>query len=413
MGIFSTNRYNSVGTDVVIEAAEGYHGEIGAAIAMLEGYQNDMALFNGIIATDFQEACLIQEGASVEEVYILQEGALNGAWEKLKEFFIALGKKIKGIFKAFIAKLDATFMKDSKKFYDKYKQDIRIKKDSFKDFSVNCSTLKDGITISNLTPAFKSNDKFIIPSAGATGAGVNGAYEKGLESLKDQISDFDVDTEFSAAVAAHIDGLPEHVTKSTFEKDYFSRIFADKDDVKFTAEQVLDGWVGELLQNKDGLKSIKDTNENTDKAIKYYIDAINKLEKQASDVLRSGKEGKLTIAKTLNTTEKGTADTERDTSRQDTVDASKDSDMLKIKFWQAKYQLAHKKAVVLQDVFNTYAGASVKAYKEACTTARKIFAAAVAYGPKKEDADLVAAIGDSAYYEACELIDNMYYVATE
>ena len=396
MGIFSTNRYNSVGSNVVIEAAEGYHGEIGAAIAMLEGYQNDMALFNGIIATDFQEACLVQEGASAEEVYILQEGALKGAWEKLKEFFKKLGEKIKGIFHAFIAKMESHFMKDSKKFYDKYAQEIRLK--DIKDLYVPCRDLKEGITVETIVPSFTNYDIIIFSSESAA---IN------------RLSEYDEDKDFSNTVTKYISGLTNNVTKATFKEDFYNRTFKEKNDVKFTSKDVVDGWPGALLSKKDGLKTIKDSNEKIGSLIKKYIDFIDKLEKETDTVLKAGKAGEFRkVGAITGDKEKGTvSDFAGDVTAKANVDTSTDTGIEETKKWQAVYQLAQRQTKTMQEVFNMYAGLSVEVYKEACTTARKIFAAAVAYSPKKENAELAIAIGDSAYYEACDLIDNMYYVA--
>ena len=396
MGIFSTNRYGSVGSNVVIEAAEGYHGEIGAAIAMLEGYQNDMALFNGIIATDFQEACLVQEGASSEEVYILQEGALKGAWEKLKEFFKKLGEKIKGIFHAFIAKMESVFMKDSKKFYDKYAQEIRLK--DIKDLYVPCRDLKDGITVNNIVPKFQNYDTIIF-------------YSESVAINK--LSEYDEDKDFSDTVTKYISGLTNNVTKATFKEDFYNYTFKEKNDVKFTSKDVVDGWPGDLLSKKDGLKTIKDSNEKIGSLIKKYIDFIDKLEKETDAVLKAGKAGEFRKIGTITGNEKkGTvSDIAGDVTAKANVDTSTDAGIEETKKWQAVYQLAQRQTKTMQEVFNMYAGLSVEVYKEACTTARKIFAAAVAYSPKKENAELAIAVGDSAYYEACDLIDNMYYVA--
>lgn len=404
MGIFSTNRYSSVGSNVVIEAAEGYHGEIGAAIAMLEGYQNDMALFNGIIATDFQEACLIQEGASAEEVYILQEGALKGAWEKLKEFFKKLGEKIKGIFHAFIAKLDSVFMKDSKKFYDKYAQEIRIK--DIKDLYVPCRNLKEN-DVTSATIDFTDTGTFTLDTAVGTGG------QAKLDNIKERLSDFDSDKAFSDAVKVHVSALGDNITKESFEKAYFDHIFNEKNDVKFSSSDILTGWVGSILSNNKGLENLKKKNTKVENVIKKYIEAIDKLEKEATKALTAGKESSFAKVGSLSVDDKGNLDdaTKTAMNNKNTMDTSTDSGLQGAKIWQAVYQLSQKKANVLQDVFNSYAATSVKAYKEACSTARKIFAAAVAYSPKKENAELAIAVGDSAYYEACDLIDNMYYVA--
>lgn len=394
MGIYSTNRFNSLGADITLEAAEGYNGEIGAALAMLEGYQNDMAIFNGVIASDFQAAAAVHEGAGDDEVYVLQEASLKGAWEKLKEFFKKLGEKIKGLFKAFIAKMDSVFMKDSAAFYKKYEKDIRLK-DKWTDFSVKVRAPK---TEGKYNLEFKEADIFKIE------------VSISVDEVQKKIDDFDTEEEFGKTAAAYIKELNASVTPGEFEKEYTDLLLNDMDDVEFNSNSILGGWVGGILNQKKGLKDLQDTNDKIEKQIKTIIANIDKIEKKAAstDVGKSGKTVDLKQAVAVSGKDKGEG-WYSDTASV-SGDATDDAVIKGVSRIQKSYALARKQANVLQDVFNKYASVSIKVYKDICSSARKVFAAAVAWSPKAESA-LVAAAGEAAYYEAVDMIDTMYDIA--
>jgi len=394
MGIFSTNRYSSLGTDVTLEAAEGYNGEIGAALAMIESCQNDMAIFNGIIASDFQAAAAVNEGASSEEVYILQEASLKGAWAKLKEFFKKLGEKIKGIFHAFIAKMDSVFMKDSAALYKKYEKDIRLKT-KWEDFTVKCRAPK---TAGKYSLTFSEQNSFDIK------------YFASADAAAKALEDFDAEEEYGKAVSANIADMPANVTAADFEKEYYDKLFDDVDDVSFTGDTVLNGWVGGILKDKKGLKELQDANNKIEKQIKTIIANIDKLEADAgkTDAGKSGSTVNLKLAGSVSGNEKSSAE---GPAYRGVNGDSADAEVIKgVGRIQKTYQYASKKANILNDVFTKYASVSVKAYKEVCATARKVFAAAVAWSPKAE-ATLIAAVADSAFYEAVDMIDTMYDIA--
>ena len=393
MGIYSTNRFNSLGADITLEAAEGYNGEIGAALAMLEGYQNDMAIFNGVIASDFQAAAAVHEGAGDDEVYVLQEASLKGAWEALINFFKKLGEKIKGIFKAFIAKMDSVFMKDSAAFYKKYEADIR-KKDKWTDFSVKVRAPKDS---GKLVLDFADQDNFMIKSFTSADAA-----QKAL--------DFDAEEEFSLAVTNNMKDMPSNVTEGEFEKEYYDIVFEDPDDVEFTADDILGGWVGQILNKKKGLSDLQDKNNKIERQIKTIIANIEKAKSEVDKVWKDVGKSNTSITTTRVASVSGNAvgKDERGGANTQMADTKEAKDT--VQRYQKMYQLANKKANILQNVFTKYASVSVKAYKEVCSSARKVFAAAVAWSPKAESA-FVAAVADSAYYEAVDMIDTMYDIA--
>lgn len=133
MGMFSSNRVASLEM-YDVPTAEGYFGEVGANLALLESIQNDEKIFEAIIRHDFHEAVLVTEGASEEDIDVVQEASMGEAIQFLKDFFQKLLAKIKGIFESAIAKFQSIFMKDNKEFYKKY-QELISQKNINKDWS--------------------------------------------------------------------------------------------------------------------------------------------------------------------------------------------------------------------------------------------------------------------------------------
>ena len=115
MGIYSNNRFSSTTTmvdyDAITEADDNYNAVTGCAMAFLESQQNDLALFNATILTDFQEVSALQEG------YEVINESVSDVIERIKQIFVKLLAKIKGIFQAFLAKLRGTFS-SNKNLYD-------------------------------------------------------------------------------------------------------------------------------------------------------------------------------------------------------------------------------------------------------------------------------------------------------
>lgn len=403
MGIYSTNRYNSLG-NYTVDPVEGYNGEIGAAISMIECTQNDLALFNGIIASDFQAACMVTEGADAEEIYVVQEGALSAAWEKLKAFFKKLWEKIKSIFHTFIAKMDSVFMKDSKAFYKKYIKEINGKT-NWEDFKIKCRPVK---TAGKYSATFEngSNSVFV-------------ALAKDDIDVDKKIKDWDSEDEFKDVVDTYIADLKgKSITKaSELEQEYFDLILDDeetKDD--WTQTDITEGWVGGVLKERKLLSDLEKENSKIEKAIKSLISDIDKAQKNLSNEDRSKYATDEEIKNNPNTATtsysynvgftRGVDDNSLKSSKEKSVNTKEGLNKL-----QAKYNYASKKANIIQTVFNAYASTSVKCVKYISAQARRIFAAAVAYNPKKNESTLVEFIGDAAFNEAVELMDSMYYVA--
>lgn len=419
MAIFSQNRYDSIGsTGPEVEMAEGYYGETGAALALIEGYENDIAIFNGAIMNDFEEVCRIHEGATLEEVLPVMEGALTSAWAKIKEFFTKLLSKIKGILTTFIKKFDSIFMRDATKYYNKYAKTLESA--NLTGFTCKWAQPKELITV-----AADFDSTITVNNKGS------------LDDVETTLSEWDTDVEFGKTAAKLLDGkLPEKVTAATFDSEYAKASFDEPTDKSWTSAEIISGeFIGNVMKNSKFLSDLKDDNKKLEDGIKKIIAQITTAEKEIGK-LKSGEDSKDTY-KTGNFKADGSNE-----GNATFTGGAEDS----IKYGQKIIALCNKEAAVLQSVILKYTAASVKTYKEIAAQARRVFSAAVAFKPAKDAAVadakeaekapekkeepttgttdaattesaliLANAIGESAYYDAMDLLDTMqeFYVEGE
>lgn len=164
MGFFSINEHSGLAGKYEFPDIEGYCGTIGCGAAIVEGYQNDWALFEAQVYSDMHEMHIVNEGGDVEA---LQEASIAGMWEAIKKFFIKLGAKIKAIFKAFCAKIESYFTKDLKGFVKKYEKSLDGK--DFKDMKIKCAKLKKEayVLAADPYPTFDKSTGYMIDTTQA------------------------------------------------------------------------------------------------------------------------------------------------------------------------------------------------------------------------------------------------------
>ena len=126
MGIYSINN-EAFGKNYEVTADESYVGTEGGLIAMLDIQRNNHAIFESLIARDFQEAYMIHEGASDEELISFNEASIGGIIDKIKAGVKKIWEKVKSIFKNFIAKIDGIISRDTKELVKKYHKTIVVK----------------------------------------------------------------------------------------------------------------------------------------------------------------------------------------------------------------------------------------------------------------------------------------------
>lgn len=403
MGIYSNTRYDSVGGyDVDVAANESYNCVTGCAMALIEGYQNDFALFESAIHSDMAEIAAVNEGYEV-----INEGARE-IWNKLKEIFSKLLAKIKGIFKSFIAKISGVFA-DSAALHKKYSPVIS-KNSNWNNFKAKVRPFKGGganivekigtVGVYNFFPSyeFSANENFTIGSIK-----VSDIYKKDSDIDQDDIYDAIIDVHLGSELKSNV-STPDEINKE------FMDILFDDEEVKddWSTGDILHSYIGDLL--KDASKnenSIKKANANIEATIERIIKQINKESENVSKILSNNRLEK-TPATYKNAQVKVSGSGIKDGKQQKgTVTTTglkgkyaKDEETLeKVErlagFWQ-RYANAE------QTVINKLTAARLAAYKFAITQARRVFSSAAAYASvdhKNESYDYYTAIGEAVEYD--------------
>lgn len=276
MGIFTNNTHYGVGGvdyGEQLPALEGYDAVGGCAMAMLEVQQNDLELFKGIIAEDCKEAIAVNEGYEV-----VNESAKD-ILNKLKEIFMKLLQKIKGIFKAFIAKLVSTFG-PSKSIYNKYVKQIS-QYHNWDGFKVkNFRKPLEGDGRESIKKVSEYND-FTYEVISGESAGLGFSNDK-------MQSDDSLDTD-EINVALINNRLSSKKLKDEVDDDFknmneafMNAVFDDAEDKdEWTAAEIITTYAGNILKDDKFKGIIEDIETNLSKTISKVI---NQLEKEAKKV---------------------------------------------------------------------------------------------------------------------------------
>ena len=407
MGIYSNTRYDSVGGyDVDVAANESYNCVTGCAMALIEGYQNDFALFESAIHSDMAEIAAVNEGYEV-----INEGAKE-VWNKLKEIFSKLLAKIKGIFKAFIAKISGVFA-DSANLYKKYSTVIS-KNSNWKNFKAKVRPFKgDG---SNIVEKISSVGEYKFKSNYVMGGTASVAGIGDFNKLTDKDNDIDQDDLCTAVCNASLNSeLANNISKLDDINKEFTDLLFDDEETKdeWTTGDILHSYIGGLL--KDATKNettIKKYNANMETTIERIIKQINKeaenVTKALSNVnLQNGKTPNSYTQGSVNVSDadsagktRGSAAKKNDSGKNgNTIDWNKKESLEKLErlagFWQ-------RYANMEQAVINKLTAARLGAYKFAITQARRVFSSAAAYASvdhKNESYEYYTAIGEAVEYD--------------
>lgn len=407
MGIYSNTRYDNLGDyNVDVAANESYNCVTGCAMALIEGYQNDFALFESAIHSDMAEIAAVNEGYEV-----INEGAKE-VWNKLKEIFSKLLAKIKGIFKAFIAKISGVFA-DSANLYKKYSTVIS-KNSNWKNFKAKVRPFKgDG---SNIVEKISSVGEYKFKSNYVMGGTANVTGIGNFNKLTDKDNDIDQDDLCTAVCNASLNSeLANNISKLDDINKEFTDLLFDDEETKdeWTTGDILHSYIGGLL--KDATKNettIKKYNANMETTIERIIKQINKeaenVTKALSNVnLQNGKTPNSYTQGSVNVSDadsagktRGSAAKKNDTGKNgNTIDWNRKESLEKLErlagFWQ-------RYANMEQAVINKLTAARLGAYKFAITQARRVFSSAAAYASvdhKNESYDYYTAIGEAVEYD--------------
>lgn len=398
MGIYSNTRYDSVGGyDVDVAANESYNCVTGCAMALIEGYQNDFALFESAIHSDMAEIAAVNEGYEV-----INEG-VREIWNKLKEIFTKLLAKLKGIFKSFIAKISGVFA-DSAALHKKYSPVIS-KNSNWKNFKAKVRPFKgsgaDVVGFISQEGDYKYKATYVMVDYTVDIGPIKAA------DIFNKDSNIDQDDIYSAVVSNSLStNLKNAISGGDINdigKEFMDIIFDDeevKDD--WSTAEILHSYIGDLLKDatKNGEK-IKKCNKNMENTIEKIINQINKESEEVSKILSNTR-----LNKTPNEYDSKKVKVVKGDNMKGSVSSEPRSIRIKGEqvlekverlagFWQ-RYANAE------QAVINKLTAARLAAYKFAITQARRVFSSAAAYASvdhKNESYDYYTAIGEAVEYD--------------
>ena len=383
MGVFSRNRSHLAGFDSSeIIANENYVGGVGAMQMVIEGYQNDHALFEAVLGMDFQEVAALNEGVELE---VFTEASISSLFDKIKEFVKKAWEKIKGIFKTFLAKLDGLIMKDNKAFVDKYRRAVTAKDLSRMKYkwadpkkgSANVIDI-DVITLIQISVTTVLND-------------ISSYDESQIKSTQEKMDDSD-----------YLDNMLSNLVKETtdvksFAKDYKSILFEDEEKEEGLKSSRLLEIMGVLSERKiiSNLEKLKGEID------KYFTKVLKQIDNISKDITKDATGDK----KTFDSTTKS-INTSSDTGVKLTYNTKEKAE---INF--NRVNLMQKYVSTYQTAMNMIVGRSIEEVKFHIAQCRRVFAQAVSYNPKavKENAILIEAVGEAAEYELYSLIESAEY----
>ena len=393
---------------VNVEEAAGYDDGIHSAqIAQIEGLQNHLALFEGGIKTDIQAAYMVIEGVGEEEVFAFSEGVVGDMLKRIKEFFMKLWAKIKAIFKGFMARIDAQFMKSNKEFINKYKKDI-IGKD-LTDFEVTYRKRKNGKTLNlaDFDISSLDNDLDAGQLAGKTDT-----------ELKDIISKFDSEDCKEKLLGSFV-GNTSGVSEKEFEKEAFDYIYEDEDSNEVTQGDI-STIMTRMMGAKDAKKTIEKANKDLEKAIR---DAIKALERHQNDIFKMtpandkdahasfkfgiGDKNNRKNTSVAHTGDNASSDGSAGTDYHitGTGDKAKEARGTAINQYQSALGHVSKVANIIQSCATKYTSVQMKIVNFDNKQDRKILARAVAYNRKKDESVMMEALAELADWEADVVFD--------
>ena len=412
MGIFTNNTHYGVGGvdyGEQLPALEGYDAVGGCAMAMLEVQQNDLELFKGIIAEDCKEAIAVNEGYEV-----INESAKD-ILNKLKEIFMKLLQKIKGIFKAFIAKLTST-IGPGKQVYNKYVKQIS-QYHNWDGFTVkNFRKPLEGDGRESIKKVSKYNNfEYIVSngsSAGLTAAGITYDKMKSDDSL-------DTDEINAALIKTRLSDELKNVVDDDFKnmnEEFMNAVFDDAEDKdEWTAGEIITTYAGNILKEGDKFKTlIEDIESNLSKTISKVINQLDKEAKKVYDYT-----GDLNIPDKKNnasyTSQKISASfaASNNDKRRGSVNVS---DNTKKSGQVRKYDSGYNNAKALnntvgklqkiatqeQTLITSLNSATMNATKFLLSQARRVWSSAAAYSSrehKNEGYEFYSAIGEATAYD--------------
>ena len=377
------NTMAGLSSNYTVEAAEGYSGGIGCQIAALEAAQTDFSFLTAFVESDAREIGMVREGAGVEEMHAMLEGAISDAWNKLKEWVKKIWEKIKGIFKAFIARLEDFMGKNGYAYFEKYRK-VLYDGTPIKDLKAKYSKVDD-----------KELEKLLI------GRELENVLPDAFDDKAVVVND---DKDQSEIVDEYLEKmLGESTDKKSFKKDFHDKCF-DTESTEDLESGKIQEYVKYISDKKSIIEKFEKQRDNIDKGLKKISSNIDKLASKALDDKVKNKskiedEGETTLNNdyigfsTNGKLTKGTGNAN-----------------------QSMIARAQRRVSAVQSALTSYNSAAMEAGKFAIAQSRRLAAVIVAYkmrhknegfsGVEMSD-ELYTIIGEAAEYEALSDMDDL------
>ncbi len=369
-----------------VEAAEGYSGGIGCQFAALEAAQTDFSFLTAFVQNDAREIGMIREGAGDEDIHTMLEGAISDAWNKLKEWVKKIWEKIKGIFKAFIARLEDFMGKNGYAYFEKYKK-ILFDGTPIKDLKAKYSKVDDG-QLTTLLTGIKLEK--VLPNA-LTDIGKN------VVKVDDDKDQSEIVDEFLGKM------LGESTDKKSFKKDFHDKCFQSESTEDLESGKIPE-YVKYISDKKSIIEKFEKQRDNIDKNFNKISKGIDKIASIALDDK---------IKTKSNTKNEGIY-----FDNKEYVGFGKDNQPRKSYEYAQQSRISHaqRRISAVQSALTTYNSAAMEAGKFAIAQSRRLAGVIVAYklrhkneafaGVEMSD-ELYTIIGEAAEYEALSAMDDL------
>ena len=353
--IFNNNT-TTLGT-IDIPMAEGYDGSVGCALALVESARNDLAMFDAMLKVEAQALNMGNAGYTNEsvEVISLQEAAVSGIWNKIKELFSKLASKVKAIFHTFMSKLNSLFMND-KQMVKKYSKEL-YRKTNLGNMTVKWADI-------NKDPDADAPEKASFDFAAMSG----------------KLNKYDKDQDATERVEAYLKTIVSNTDKDSFAEDFHDMYFDDVETKELKECEGING-IRDVLSYLEGSAKIL---KNLDSASRKVTSNLQKLVSEADK--EAGK-----IAKAAN-----------DVDKNDPNAVKKSDDEI------AKANGVFEEAKAYQTAMLMNLSCIQEAIKFKYRQMKAVFMKAIAANDKKleESAVLLDAIEEAAAEEVTEVIDS-------
>lgn len=265
MGIF-TGGNRVTGTVEPLAEATGYKGEIGAKMALIESIQNDRALFEAVIETDFKEVHMVREGVEIEA---LTEASISGMGSKIKEFLKKAWEKIKALISSFINMLMTVIIRDNKKLVDKYRTEVLKKTLTKMKFKWSeCKEGKDEVFGNSFYKPLEFKELNLLD--GKSKVGSNDPTVLAADTLKMNSKDF------KDSIYKEMDLDADDLVKSFKENHY-----KDVDNVEGMSSNLLRNIMAALEESKDTINAYKKASSEADTKYRNRLKEVDDLLKAA------------------------------------------------------------------------------------------------------------------------------------